>query len=359
MARRRPEEPPISHERWLVSYADFITLLFAFFVVMYSISQVNEGKYRILSDTLVSAFNNSIPTNISPIQVGDPSLSVDPSAIDLQSIETLKVGEGDFDGDGSFDKTADLPQLSDLFEKEFSALIAEQKIQLHSNELWLEVELSSSILFESADAEASLQAENIFADIAGILKPFNNPIQVEGFTDDIPINNAKFPSNWELSAARAASVVRLLMAGDIEAKRLSAVGYGEFQPVADNNTVEGRSKNRRVVLMIAREKQNRPNVKTFEDVEQAVNPPLIDVSEPYVQPGLGDDITEMGSLPVESAISPLLEATEGLDVGNTLDDIDKNTTEVEDRLAPIGDIKPVETNQGGLLFTSDPNLPRN
>ena len=356
MARRRPVETNVNHERWLVSYADFITLLFAFFVVMYSISQVNEGKYRVLSNTLVSAFNNSgvQSSSIPPIQVGDPSLSVDPSAIDLRLIETDKTGDGEFSGDGSFNKTADLPQLSDIFEKEFSDLIESQQVQLHSNEFWLEVALSSSILFESADAEASIQAESIFSDIAGILKPFNNPIQVEGFTDNVPIRTAQYPSNWELSSSRAASVVRLLMKGGVAAERLSAVGYGEFQPIGDNTTVDGRSKNRRVVLMIAREKTERPNVQTFEEIDRAVNPIEPEVSQPYVQPGL--DGADIKLVEPESTASELV-----------LDPVDDLFSEVEselepetlDRLAPIGEIKPVETNQGGLLFSSDPDLPRN
>jgi chemotaxis protein MotB len=352
MARRRPEETNVNHERWLVSYADFITLLFAFFVVMYSISQVNEGKYRVLSTTFVSAFNNSETqsSEILPIQVGDPSLSVDPSAINLQLVETGKNGNGDFSGDGSFDKTADLPQLSDMFEKEFSDLINSHQVKLHSNEFWLEVALSSSILFDSADAEASLQAESIFSDIADILKPYNNPVQVEGFTDNIPIKTAQFPSNWELSSARAASVVRLLMKGGVEATRLSAVGYGEFQPVADNSTREGRSSNRRVVLMIAREKVDRPNVQTNDEIDRVVNPIEPEVSEPFVQPGLSQADVDL--------VEPETTTTElVIDAADEL--FDEVEPEPIDRLSPIGEISPIETRQGGLLFSSDPDLPRN
>lgn len=344
MPRRRPVEINVHHERWLVSYSDFITLLFAFFVVMYSISQVNESKYRVLSETLVDAFNDQKPSSVTPIQVGDPSRSVDPSAIHLVTDDNKDKGKGPEKGDGPFDKTADLPQLSDMFQDEFSDLISDDLVQLHSNEFWLEVEMSSSILFASADAEPSLQAESVFADVAAMLKPYNNPIQVEGFTDNVPINSVRYPSNWELSAARAASAVKLLVKGGVDASRLSAVGYGEHQPVADNATPEGRAKNRRVVLMIARERVERPNVGSAEELGRAVNPVEVTVESPYPEPG-------EGQAPIsETAATTLTDA---------LDDLNADSEELQDRLAPIGEIKPVETKQGGLLFSSDPELQRN
>ncbi len=344
MPRRRPVEINVHHERWLVSYSDFITLLFAFFVVMYSISQVNESKYRVLSETLVDAFNDQKPSSVTPIQVGDPSRSVDPSAIHLVTDDNKDKGKGPEKGDGPFDKTADLPQLSDMFQDEFSDLISDDLVQLHSNEFWLEVEMSSSILFASADAEPSLQAESVFADVAAMLKPYNNPIQVEGFTDNVPINSVRYPSNWELSAARAASAVKLLVKGGVDASRLSAVGYGEHQPVADNATPEGRAKNRRVVLMIARERVERPNVGSAEELGRAVNPVEVTVESPYPEPG-------EGQAPIsETAATTLTDA---------LDDLNADSEEPQDRLAPIGEIKPVETKQGGLLFSSDPELQRN
>lgn len=344
MPRRRPVDINVSHERWLVSYSDFITLLFAFFVVMYSISQVSESKYRVLSETLVDAFNDQKPSSVTPIQVGDPSRSVDPSAIHLVTDDNKDKGKGPEKGEGPFDKTADLPQLSDLFQDEFADLINDDLVKLHSNEFWLEVELSSNILFASADAEPSLQAESLFADVANMLKPFNNPIQVEGFTDNIPMNSSRYPSNWELSTARAASAVKLLIKGGVDASRLSAVGYGEHRPVADNATPEGRAKNRRVVLMIARERVERPNVSSFEEIDQVVNPIEVTVESPYPQPG-------------EAGFDESNAADAGLiDVSQSLND---NASESDDRLAPIGEIKPVETRQGGLLFTSDPELERN
>lgn len=353
MPRRRPVDINVHHERWLVSYADFITLLFAFFVVMYSISQVNESKYRVLSETMVEAFNLDKDRTVAPIQVGEPSRSIDPSAIHLVTEEMLEKGKGPEEGDGPFDRSADLPQLTGHFRDEFADLVDDEQILLHGNEMWLEIELKSSILFDSGGTEPNLQAEAIFADIAKMLAPFNNPIQVEGFTDNIPINNSRFPSNWELSSARAAAIVRLLANEGIATRRLSAVGYGEHQPVADNDTEEGRAKNRRVVLMITREKVDRPNVRTTEDIEQIVEPQdAFEASSPYPQPGLA----EASAIPVDDATGEINSLADG---AGSEQQPENTSDQPVDRLAPIGEIKPVETSEGGLLFTSDPDLPRN
>lgn len=362
MVRRRRVEETVNHERWLISYADFITLLFAFFVVMYSISQVNESKYRVLSETLNQAFNESVPLAIDPIQVGKPELHADPSVIPDGGKE---IADHAMTGDGAFDRTADLPQLSDLFEDEFSDLLDDKVIQVNSNEFWLEIELKASILFDSADAEPSLQAESIFADIAQIMKKFDNPIQVEGFTDNVPIRNAQFPSNWELSSARAAAVVKLLERGEVDSTRLSAVGYGEHQPIAGNDTSEGRAANRRVVLMIAREKVERPNVQTEQQIANVVEPESVEVSAPFPEPSdtlepgrdadalQGDDNKTSSDL-----LSQLLNDPERPEnATDALEQAEQDTN--PERLAPVGEIKPIELEGGGLLFSSDPDLERN
>ena len=126
--------------------------------------------------------------------------------------------------------------------------------------LWIEIELSSSLLFPSGDALPNDQAFQLIDKVAGILAPFDNPVHVEGFTDNLPISTDKFPTNWELSAARAGSVVRMLAAQGVNPSRLAAVGYGEFQPVADNATAEGRARNRRVVLVVSRNLDVRRSV---------------------------------------------------------------------------------------------------
>ncbi len=241
MARRRRQEEAPNHERWLVSYADFITLLFAFFVVMYSISSINEGKYKILSDAMEGIFNQP-ERSIKPIPVGD------------ERVRGRDGGNDFFDEQGESDP---LNRIADSLRGEFANLLGDGQFHIRANEMWLELELSSSLLFPSADAVPHQAAFDIVEKIAKILAPYDNPIQVEGFTDNIPISTKTYPTNWELSAARAASIVRMLAMDGVAPERLAAVGYGEFQPIVSNDTVEGRARNRRVVLIISRNVEGR------------------------------------------------------------------------------------------------------
>jgi chemotaxis protein MotB len=292
MVRRRRKEVHVNQERWLISYADFITLLFAFFVVMYSISQVNDSKYRVLSDTFIEAFNqptdaqtNPEPSDklnaandvISPIDMG--KAAVNPSNNTNEPAIISDQGEAKVEVDPAPiiepEKNSDeLTQTSDLVSEKFSQLINDQMIQVSSNELWLQIELKDSILFSSGSADTSEQAQKIFDEIANILKNYANPVQVEGFTDNIPINSVKYPTNWELSAARASAIVKYLAIRGVAPERLSAVGYGEFQPVADNVTEQGRAQNRRVTIMVAKRKMDRPAINIDKSAAKS-SPPSV------------------------------------------------------------------------------------
>lgn len=239
--RRHREEEHGSSERWMVSYADFITLLFAFFVVMYSISSVNEGKYKILTESLVGVFSQT-PKTMEPIQLGNEVPRVLEAPQDAQhspSAESAHIQDP-------------LESIAETMQQAFGELISIGDLRVHANELWIEIELSSGLLFPSGDALPLDSAFELVDRIADILAPYDNPIHVEGFTDNIPIRSQLYPTNWELSAARAASVVRMLNGGGIDASRLAAVGYGEHRPIADNTTAEGRRANRRVVLLVSR-----------------------------------------------------------------------------------------------------------
>ncbi len=245
MARRRRPEEHENHERWLVSYADFITLLFAFFVVMYSISSLNEGKYKVLSEALVGVFNEP-ERSVKPIAIREQrpqtTRPTDPLVIDSEQTDAA-LGQGFNDP---------LKSISDEVNAAFGDLISSDQMTVRGNELWIEIELNSSLLFGSGDAMPSDKAFDLIDKVAKIVKPFDNPIHVEGFTDDQPINTAQFPSNWELSSARSSSIVRLLAMNGVNPARLASVGYGEFQPLTSNATAEGRGRNRRVVLVISR-----------------------------------------------------------------------------------------------------------
>jgi chemotaxis protein MotB len=267
MARRRKKPAEhVNHERWIVSYADFITLLFAFFVVMYSISSVNEGKYRVLSMTLTTAFQEA-GRSLEPVQVGELSQqSGDLVGRENQSalIQTeQRIGPGTYDNTGSLGQPQDnakrnLPGeegqrmsfLAATIEDMLSAYVEQDLVEVSFSENRVRVDMKDKMLFASGSAHLSNAAVTALRDISRILATVPNQLQVEGNTDDRPIRTEEFPSNWELSAARAASVVHLLSRFGIDPSRLSAIGYGEHRPVESNDTEAGRARNRRVSLVI-------------------------------------------------------------------------------------------------------------
>lgn len=267
MARRRRKSPEhVNHERWIVSYADFITLLFAFFVVMYSVSSVNEGKYRVLSQTLTNAFQET-GRSLDPIQVGElQQQSGDMIGADAANalIQTEnRVGPGTYDEEGrqglqQADVLGDLPAeegqrmrfLAATIQDMLGHYVEQDLVEVTFTENRVRVNMKDKMLFGSGSAHLSTTAVTALRDISRVLATVPNAIQVEGNTDNRPIHTEEFPSNWELSAARAASVVHLMTRLGVEPGRLSAIGYAEHRPAAGNDTEEGRAKNRRVTLVI-------------------------------------------------------------------------------------------------------------
>ncbi|MDH4273477.1 MAG: flagellar motor protein MotD [Gammaproteobacteria bacterium] len=247
MSKKKKHEEHENLERWLVSYADFITLLFAFFVVLYAMSSINEGKYKDLSDSMIAAFQTE-PRSMKVVQVGDIKRPKESNMLDKNpsagAPDTPQQQQRDVESQLS------LKQMSNEIEAAMSGLMDKELVKLRRDENWLEVEMNTSILYDSGSAVLAPRALPVLREIAYILRKFPNPINVEGFTDGIPIHTDLFRSNWELSAARAASVVHLFMENGVAPKRMAAIGYGEFRPVADNATEVGRNKNRRVVLAI-------------------------------------------------------------------------------------------------------------
>ena len=283
MARRKKHEEHVNAEAWAIPYGDLITLLLAFFVVMYSMSSVNEGKFRILSDSLVAAFRGA-PSTVAPINIGSnkpvgkggegrldgvapttlirlehkderdrPSGGQAPP-LDLQMPGVDKGVPVDIDGaagPGTGDGTRSaLARMAGEVRVAMQDLIDEGDVRVRQTPQWLEVEIRTDILFESGVAQVSPAARPVVAKLAGILAPFPNPVRVEGHTDDRPIRTAVFPSNWELSSARAANVVHLLAAAGMAPERMEVIGLGEFRPIAPNATVEGRNRNRRVLIVV-------------------------------------------------------------------------------------------------------------
>lgn len=291
MPRRKRHEEHTNHEAWAIPYGDLITLLLAFFVVMYAVSSVNEGKYRVLSDALNAEFRGS-PRSMTPIQIGekqrgsgaDLNISVVQQAMlegqPRQMLDSLplehkdaipeqshvpteenttpkeKVGaavnllENAMLSAASTDTTRALERVATQVETAMANLISENLVTVRRHGLWIEVEVKSDILFPSGVATLSPFAMSVLQPIADAIKDVKNPVRVEGHTDNVPINTSAFPSNWELSAARAASVVHLFTKRGVEPSRLTVIGLGEYRPAQPNVTVEGRDANRRVVLVI-------------------------------------------------------------------------------------------------------------
>lgn len=263
-----------NHDRWMVSYADFITLLFAFFVVMYSISSVNEGKYRSLTHSLGTAFSNKneqekvlVPVQtktpfaaiqpilldspaviFKPILLDNPAATFKPIAFDNQT--TAEVEERRQLSGGILKERKQLGQVSEQLENALKSFIADDLVSVKRNDYWIELEMNSELLFLSGEAALSKKAQFVLKKIVEVINPLPNAINVEGHTDDIPIGTLKFPSNWDLSSARATSVVQAFVNEGINPIRLSAIGYGEFHPIGDNKIEEGRFKNRRVTLVL-------------------------------------------------------------------------------------------------------------
>lgn len=244
LRRRTKVEVHENHDRWLVSYADFITLLFAFFVVMYGLSTINQNKYRDLTSSLGNAFgrqNTAAPmsNNSASNHSQQPKLSVVPNLPFNKVInERLKrEREG-------------MTAIGVNLANNLAPLINTGKLRVIQNNQGIRIDISDSMLFESGSATLSPAAEPLLKWLAQSLAADHHMLQIEGHTDNVPIHNANFISNWELSAVRASSMVRMFAENGIEETRLSAVGFGASRPIADNGSAEGRSKNRRLSMMI-------------------------------------------------------------------------------------------------------------
>ncbi len=274
MARKKKHEEHVNAEAWAIPYGDLVTLLLALFVVMYAMSSVNEGKYRILSDSMIAAFHGA-PKSISPVNVGankpvgadkklageKPTTLMKADAKSVSQLIALKNPEGTDQlrtkesdkshatGTGG-EGAGTLIRMEREVQQAMQALIDAHLVTVRHENLWLEVEINTDILFPSGAAAFTSKAEPVLDKLARVLKPFPNPIRVEGHTDDRPIKTMAFPSNWELSAARAAMVVHQFTRDGIDPLRLEIVGFGEYRPRQPNSDAGGRNANRRVSILI-------------------------------------------------------------------------------------------------------------
>jgi len=245
MPRKRLTEDPESQDRWLVSYADFITLLFAFFVVMYAISQVNESKYRVLSDSLVKAFQNPsrLPDAESPTRSPRAILGLEQGGI-------IGPAPGSPEEADMRAMMAQMKELGAELSKLLDPLVKEGLVRVSESRQGLVIEINASVLFRSGQSSLEVEATRILSEVARVLAVTKSAISVEGHTDNVPIATPTFASNWELSASRAATVVRLFVETGITAARLTAIGPADNQPIEPGDTAEARARNRRVTVTI-------------------------------------------------------------------------------------------------------------
>lgn len=360
----------VNHERWLVSYADFITLLFAFFVVMYSVSQVDEQKQRILSQTLLEIFNQTERT-LKPIQVGDPVVANIPSVIDHNNSEFDHIGIGFFQeaaqlpsansqiNSGPIDNTTSDRQFATLetqLKNRFSELVDNQQLFFKNTQYWLEIELKTTNFFASGSAEPNYAAETVFDEIGQSLQPFDNAIRIEGHTDDLPISTSAYPSNWELSAARSSTVIQLFSENGVAQQRMTAVGHGSYKSLVDNTSEANRALNRRIVIRVekkADEESIKDRAEQFYERKNAIlTAPDLNARQK------NSALIELGPTPNYSALVHVLELMTGAKTHSEIIP-PSDTVPLESAVIPITPVIPVVLDNGDILFTSDPNLPRN
>jgi len=240
--RRKKKLGQVSHERWLVSYADFITLLFAFFVVLFATGQSDKRKKAELAVSIQSAFNDlgifDAHSNLRQLQQVSGSSGFAASAPVVQSAMPLDESK---------------LVLKQHLEAAAQAEINDGVIAIHESPNGLVVSLQEAGFFDSGAVGIRPSSLPVLHRIAAILP--ESALRVEGHTDDVPIHTAQFASNWELSSSRASSIARLLLLHpNVHADRMSVAGYAEYHPVASNDTVEGRARNRRVDIVLLTEK---------------------------------------------------------------------------------------------------------
>ena len=251
MARKKAHEKEANHERWLVSYADFITLLFAVFVTLYAMSQTDKKKIEEVMESMRDSFGYSKSSPASkPSVIEAGTMSIIPAMRKLSSAP--KHGSRSKGGEKDFKAT------KASIEAYLMKVGAQEKVSVAINQRGLVVSLKEAGFFDSGSATLKQSSYTLLNDVVESLASYSNGIRVEGHTDNVPISSHAFPSNWELSTTRATNVVQYLTKqDDFDPSNVSATGYGEYRPIADNSSEEGRRKNRRVDLVLLSEQSER------------------------------------------------------------------------------------------------------
>ncbi len=237
MKRRRRHED--NHERWMVSYADFVTLLFAFFVVLYSSSQVDRHRMAQLSTAITAGFSG---LGAGTGTGGNIILVPNSTAVPPQAFTTLPLNP-----------------IRTRLETGLSVELEKRTVSIREIPEGLVLSLREIGFFQSGSAALQSNSLETFDRIGAVVSAYPCDLRIEGHTDNVPIHNSQFHSNWELSTARASEIIRILVTREhIEPQRLSAAGYGEYHPVAGNSSEEGRRLNRRVDIVIVAPRAHTP-----------------------------------------------------------------------------------------------------
>jgi len=254
MARKKKHPEHANHERWLVSYADFITLLFAFFVVMFAASNSDKKKAGQVAQSVQSAFQDLAiftPSGKSVPLYDDGGLPSNAKSVignmqsDFKNTQVVAAG-----GKGESSTPPTIPEVKAQIEKALKAQMENKSVRVTQDERGLTISLSEAGFFNTGSEVLQPPGVEVLNQIVANLLTLPNPVRVEGHTDNTPIHTARFASNWELSTARATHILQYLINGKVPPERMSAVGYGEYRPVTSNDNADGRAANRRVDVVI-------------------------------------------------------------------------------------------------------------
>jgi chemotaxis protein MotB len=250
MARKKAPAEHANHERWLVSYADFITLLFAFFVVMFATSQADKGKAKQVSESVKKALEEGqVTAVIAGVLGGGPAKSGKGNAMVKGTNGTGDKGQAKQPGGQQY--LAELLPSLEFLTKELKGEISAGKLQLRLESRGLVVSLTEAAFFPSGQDTINTAGYVSIGKIAEAIRKLPNPVRLEGHTDSVPIHNERFRSNWELSVARGLTMLTLLTHRfEIPPSQLSVAGYADNRPLGPNDTEDGRARNRRVDIVI-------------------------------------------------------------------------------------------------------------
>ncbi|SBS24868.1 Motility protein B [Marinomonas aquimarina] len=252
-SRNRGENVP-HHDRWILSYADFITLLFAFFVALYSISLRDAGDERVLSETLNGVFD-AVQKSIKPINVGEP-VSGQPESERLLEVAPPEDADAE-NPPGEVEGRSPLYEaLNQSINSQFPTLQSQGDISITEDANWITLDMKAALVFDQGDFELTNEAVALMIVISNILRSYPAPIMVLGNTDDSPTNSTRIPSNWHLSSMRAASVADELVYRGINPKLLAPIGFSSENPQVRNTNDFARAQNRRVTLKISKQRSD-------------------------------------------------------------------------------------------------------